>query len=394
MRRLPVAVIAAASTFAFTHIATAASGPALHTWTGPYAGISGGYGWGHSSQTDPGIPCNLYGPCAGGMGGNADGLGGNGGTGGTGGNGSNAGSMGMGSYGGTGGAGGNAGGLGGVGGTGGNAGGLGGAGGTGGNAGGLGGTGGTGGNAGGLGGTGGTGGNAGGLGGNGGAGGAGGNGGIFGNGGAGGAGGSAGGTGGTDGTGGAGGAGGNGGIFFGNGGAGGAGGMFGGDGSYTMQGGLIGGTLGYNWQADAWVFGVEGDYSLANIGGSSGTCGATSLSPHACATRIESLGTLRGRIGKAVGETGNWLPYVTAGLAVGQIKASDDLFPASGRDFRAGWTVGAGLEAAIAQDWTAKVEYLYVDLGKRRTFDIVPGVPETVSFSASIFRVGIDHTFQ
>jgi opacity protein-like surface antigen len=299
MRRLSIAVIAAASTVALTQIATAADVPPLYNWTGPYIGIAAGYGWGHSDQTDFGIPCYFFGTCPGSTGGN----------GGAGSNGGNGGLLGNGGAGGNGGL----------------------------------------------------------VGGNGGAGG---NGGFLGNGGAG-------------------GNGGNGGLLGGNGGAGGAG----GDGSYTVQGGLIGGTLGYNRQMGSWVVGLEGDYSLANIEGSSNTCGATSPVPHACATKVESLGTLRGLIGNAVGATGNWLPYVTGGPAVGELKAWDNLFPASGSDFRVGWTVGGGLEVGITQNWVAKVEYLYVDLGSRQMFNVVPGVPETVRFTANILRAGIDHKF-
>jgi outer membrane immunogenic protein len=84
---------------------------------------------------------------------------------------------------------------------------------------------------------------------------------------------------------------------------------------------------------------------------------------------------------------------IPAYLAVGELKAWDSLFPASGSDFRAGWTVGRGLEVGITQNWAAKVEYLYVDLGNRQMFNVVPGVPETVRFTANILRAGIDHKF-
>ena len=167
----------------------------------------------------------------------------------------------------------------------------------------------------------------------------------------------------------------------------------GGDGSYNVAGGLLGATLGYNWQKRPWVVGVEGDYALANIAGGSSTCGATSPVPHGCATRVDSVGTLRGRIGYAIGATGNWLPYVTGGVAVGELKASDSLFPASGSDVRVGWTVGAGLEVGLTQNWTARIEYLYLDLGNRQMFDVVPGVPENVSFTANIVRAGINYKF-
>jgi outer membrane immunogenic protein len=165
-----------------------------------------------------------------------------------------------------------------------------------------------------------------------------------------------------------------------------------GDGHYLVTGGLIGGTLGYNWQAGALVFGLEGDYSWADISGSSAICGPA-FAMHSCGTKLESLGTFRGRLGYAIGATGNVLLYATGGLALGDVHAWDALTPASGREFRAGWTVGAGVEAAFAPNWTAKLEYLYVDLGKAHLFDIIPTVPETVSFNTNIIRAGINYKF-
>jgi outer membrane immunogenic protein len=166
------------------------------------------------------------------------------------------------------------------------------------------------------------------------------------------------------------------------------------DGSYRVNGGLVGQTIGYNWQKGPWVFGLEGDYSWSDISGSSNACGPNSGIPHSCGTRLYSLGTVRDRIGYALGAAGNWLPYVTGGLAVGELKAWDNLTPASGSNFRAGWTVGGGIETAFAANWTFKVEYLYVDLGSRQMFDVVPGVPETVSFRANIIRAGINYQFR
>ena len=163
------------------------------------------------------------------------------------------------------------------------------------------------------------------------------------------------------------------------------------DGSHTLNGAIIGGTLGYNWQQAMWVFGVEGDYSWADISGSSSTCGFGP--PHPCGSKIESLGTLRGRIGYAMGATGNWLPYVTGGLAVGEVNAWTSLFSRSGSDFVAGWTIGGGVEVGITQNWSAKFEYLYVDLGSHQMFNVTPIVPETVSFTANIIRGGINYRF-
>jgi outer membrane immunogenic protein len=164
------------------------------------------------------------------------------------------------------------------------------------------------------------------------------------------------------------------------------------DGHFSVNGGLAGGTLGYNWQAVRWVYGLEGDYSWSDIKGQSAVCGPI-FALHSCGTKLESFGTFRGRIGYAAGDAGNVLLYATGGLAVGDVHAWDALTPASGSAFRAGWTVGAGIEAAFAPNWTAKLEYLYVDLGKAQLFNVIPTVAETVSFNTNIIRAGINYRF-
>ena len=83
--------------------------------------------------------------------------------------------------------------------------------------------------------------------------------------------------------------------------------------SFDTSGGLVGGTLGYNYQMDNVVLGVEGDIDWSNIRGSAACAGTI------CETRNDSLGTARGRLGDAFG---NVMPYVTGGLAVGDIKNS------------------------------------------------------------------------
>jgi outer membrane immunogenic protein len=127
------------------------------------------------------------------------------------------------------------------------------------------------------------------------------------------------------------------------------------------------------------VFGVAADYSWSNITGSSNSCGVAM--PHSCGTTPDSFGTPRGRFGYAAGPNG--MPYVTSGLAVGEVQAFDSLTPASGSAFRTGWTVGAGIEALVFPHVTLNVEYLYMDLGSAQLFNIVLGVPETVSFKTN-----------
>ena len=126
-------------------------------------------------------------------------------------------------------------------------------------------------------------------------------------------------------------------------------------GSRNITGGLIGGTLGYNYQFGHAVLGVEGDIDWADINGSNQQC-----CPLGCKTSDTWLSTVRGRLGYAADR---FMPFVTAGAAFGDIRASTPGFPTSSAD-KTGWTVGGGLEAALVANWTAKVEYLYVDLGK------------------------------
>jgi outer membrane immunogenic protein len=151
--------------------------------------------------------------------------------------------------------------------------------------------------------------------------------------------------------------------------------------SFDTNGGLVGGTLGYNWQVGQAVLGLEGDGDWANIKGS------TSSSFGTIQTQSNWLSTVRGRLGYA-GD--RWMPYATAGAAFGDIKASLPGF--TGTDTtRAGWTAGAGVEFAISGPWTAKLEYLYVDLGNANTN--VPVSPDNVSLKENIVRAGVNYRF-
>ena len=149
-------------------------------------------------------------------------------------------------------------------------------------------------------------------------------------------------------------------------------------GSFNTSGGLVGGTLGYNYQVGQGVFGIEGDLDWSNIRGSA-TCGATT-----CETRNNWLATVRGRLGYAMDR---FMPYVTGGVAFGDIKTSI-AGVGDANESKAGWTIGGGLEAAISGPWTAKIEYLYVDLGNGGS---VAG--SDASFKTNIVRAGLNYRF-
>jgi outer membrane immunogenic protein len=156
--------------------------------------------------------------------------------------------------------------------------------------------------------------------------------------------------------------------------------------TFDLSGGLIGATIGYNWQfAGQVVVGVEGDIDWSGIKGST-----TTLCPFGCETRNSWLGTVRGRLGYAFDR---FLPFVTAGLAVGDIKASTPFLP-GGSTTTAGWTVGGGLEFAVVSNVTLKAEYLYVDLGSFNC-GLNCGLPASgnASFYSNLLRGGLNVRF-
>ncbi len=149
-------------------------------------------------------------------------------------------------------------------------------------------------------------------------------------------------------------------------------------GSFDTSGWLVGGTLGYNYQMGPAVLGIEGDIDYSDISGSAPCAGTT------CETRNNWLSTVRGRLGYSFGQ---FMPYVTGGLAVGDIKSSIAGI-GSATETKAGWTVGGGVEAHISGPWTAKLEYLYVDLGRGGTV-----LGSDSRFTTNIVRAGLNYKF-
>lgn len=157
-------------------------------------------------------------------------------------------------------------------------------------------------------------------------------------------------------------------------------------GDFDVSGGLVGGTLGYNWQNGPVVFGVETDLAWSGIEGDT-----TVTCPLGCETSNGWLGTARARLGYAVDR---WMPFVSGGAAYGDIEASTPGF-AGTSDTNVGWTVGGGAEFALAGNWTAKGEYLYVDLGELNCSAANCGGagPTKIDFSAHVLRAGLNYRF-
>lgn len=139
--------------------------------------------------------------------------------------------------------------------------------------------------------------------------------------------------------------------------------------------GVLGGLqAGYNYQSGQLVVGIEGDLQLNSSDDM--FAGWKFSNPW--------FGTVRGRLGYAFN---NVLLYGTGGLAFGSLKVQAGGLTES--QTSAGWTAGVGAEVAINQNWSAKVEYLYVDLSEK-TF-LMTGLPHDYRFST--VRLGVNYRF-
>jgi outer membrane immunogenic protein len=156
--------------------------------------------------------------------------------------------------------------------------------------------------------------------------------------------------------------------------------------TFDTNGGLFGGQVGYNWQASQWVLGLEGDGDWSGMSGTTNVFGCA-FGP--CQTRNDFLATFRGRIGYAFD---SWMPYFTGGLAVGNIRATNPGF-AGVDQTNSGWTLGGGIETALVGNWTAKAEYLHVDLGNAGCTVNCGLITNNVGFTADIFRGGLNYRF-
>jgi len=187
-----------------------------------------------------------------------------------------------------------------------------------------------------------------------------------------------------------------------------------GTGSLSGGGFLGGGQIGANWQTGAVVLGVETDFDYLNLKASRQAGGIVSTffgsGPFTISNSVSANGlyTLRGRVGWAFN---NLLPYVTGGWALTSLSASnsysDTIGPVTAswntpNTLKGGWVVGGGLEWAFSHNWTAKVEYLYVNFGPVYAQGVISlsgggGYANAISTSTDltlqIVRAGVNYKF-
>jgi outer membrane immunogenic protein len=184
----------------------------------------------------------------------------------------------------------------------------------------------------------------------------------------------------------------------------------------SFLGGVQGGV---NAQYGPVVLGLEGDVSWMNMGGtfrsSTNNFGGLLTTSEGIASQLDWLATVRGRLGWAYDR---FLIYGTGGVAFGGVRATGDItinilspgtlsFTASDRKTHVGWTAGAGIEAMINSNLSAKIEYLYTDLGWLRHEGpatvggtlgfLLSGVPMTgggdLRLTTQSVKVGLNYRF-
>jgi outer membrane immunogenic protein len=143
----------------------------------------------------------------------------------------------------------------------------------------------------------------------------------------------------------------------------------------TKPQGIAGGIdAGYNWQRGAFVFGGEADIELS--------AADDTFAPWQFSSPW--YGTLRGRAGVAIG---NVLLFGTAGLAYGDLRADTGLLTES--HVSVGWTAGGGAEIGFSPRWSARAEWLYLNLANRNFS--VTGTSN--GLTANLLRFGVNYRF-
>jgi outer membrane immunogenic protein len=135
--------------------------------------------------------------------------------------------------------------------------------------------------------------------------------------------------------------------------------------SESKAGLIAGGQIGYNYQIDRAVIGVEADLNWLNAKDNTTIPTTAFIGTGQFSTRLDRLATVRVRAGITTSPT---LWYLTAGFASGHVRDTWNVnnlnvFTSQGR--RSGWTGGGGVEHKFAKNLSGKVEVLYVDLGNK-----------------------------
>jgi outer membrane immunogenic protein len=148
------------------------------------------------------------------------------------------------------------------------------------------------------------------------------------------------------------------------------------DNSATHPSGFAGGgEAGWNWQSGSFVYGGETDFNVS--------AAQDTFAPYQFSNPW--FGTVRGRAGFAFN---NVLIFGTAGLSYGELTA-DTSGNLSESHTSFGWVAGLGAEVSLTPHWSAKAEWLYLDLADR-DFSVTG---TNNALAANLVRLGLNHHF-
>lgn len=162
------------------------------------------------------------------------------------------------------------------------------------------------------------------------------------------------------------------------------------------EGWLAGGHVGYNAQFGAFVLGAEADLSGGDVSGSQGGFIGGGAVAAGASSEVNWLSTVRARAGLSADRV---LFYVTGGVAWADMDfalAGADGSAFSGGDTLTGYALGGGVEWALSPNWSARAEYLYIDLEDAKIAGLEGGVtPATATFDNAFhtMRVGLSYKF-
>jgi opacity protein-like surface antigen len=149
-------------------------------------------------------------------------------------------------------------------------------------------------------------------------------------------------------------------------------------GEYDLDGWVLGGQIGYNWQVDNIVFGLESDLSVSTLSGEDDTVFSS--------REVNWVASARGRVGFALDSV---LLYGTAGLAVAN--STGHLFGfVTDTATHVGWTAGLGAEVMVSDNVSLKAEYRYSDYGAESYY---PGDFIDTGFTTHTATVGVNFHF-
>lgn len=158
---------------------------------------------------------------------------------------------------------------------------------------------------------------------------------------------------------------------------------------YNIDGILGGIQAGYNFQMDSFVFGLEGDFSGTSIDGSTSWAAGT----RNASLDINWLATIAARAGVAMDRS---LFYAKGGLALADTDYRHLGGPGllRGNATRTGWLIGAGVEHAFDNAWSAKIEYNFMDFGtKNVALPRAPGGTRAMKQNVNVIKVGLNYRF-